>query len=488
MSKAKYENYRYTGEVCQVKTQSVVECRFPGAEMATVLAVQARVVESKCVCADGEVKYDGKLLLGVLYEDGSKRICRAERGAEFYHKASHAEIAPACFAKGEFSVQSVSHRREGASTYVSVVVDARIDIYKQAETEYLSGGEEIVVKKERLPIVQISAVSGETEETDDFSVDGVVDVLLHEEWARATACHAKDGEIEIVGELCYDVCALKEDGELVRYERILPLRTTLPCEESSEEDGVKADLEVRRAEVSIDMSEEDNRAKITFSCGVFADCSLYKKEGVEMGVDAISPCQKLRLHHKKVAGRYLINQKSEEIRVAGTASCQELEEGWSLSCVCLPTVELNPKEGGIEGILEARALVKKEEEGYRSVTLSLPFALECGAKENERVDCVVSGLSVRNFGKETTQLEGTLKLTVYTYSTVEADYVAEVEEGEEIPKKTCAFSVYLPKKGDGVWEVAKKMGVTPEEVTASNPTVEFPVQEGTKIVVYRQKV
>jgi len=96
MSKAKYENYRYTGEVCQVKTQSVVECRFPGAEMATVLAVQARVVESKCVCADGEVKYDGKLLLGVLYEDGSKRICRAERGAEFYHKASHAEIAPAC--------------------------------------------------------------------------------------------------------------------------------------------------------------------------------------------------------------------------------------------------------------------------------------------------------------------------------------------------------------------------------------------------------
>jgi hypothetical protein len=64
-----YQTYRYTKELCLLENQSMVECRFPGAETAAVLAVQARVVESECVCADGEVKYSGKLLLSVVYED-----------------------------------------------------------------------------------------------------------------------------------------------------------------------------------------------------------------------------------------------------------------------------------------------------------------------------------------------------------------------------------------------------------------------------------
>ena len=97
--KAHYETYRYTDELCLLHSQSIVECRLPGSEITSVLAVQATAVPMSAECADGEVRYGGKLLLSVLYEDENGKTCRAERGAEFFHKAEHPSVTPACFAR-----------------------------------------------------------------------------------------------------------------------------------------------------------------------------------------------------------------------------------------------------------------------------------------------------------------------------------------------------------------------------------------------------
>ena len=97
--KPQFETYRYVGEICWLRAQSVVECRLPGSEISGILAVQAEAVPTECSCVDGEVRYGGRLLLSVVYEDGDKNICRAERGAEFFHKAEGKAVSPACFGK-----------------------------------------------------------------------------------------------------------------------------------------------------------------------------------------------------------------------------------------------------------------------------------------------------------------------------------------------------------------------------------------------------
>ena len=64
------ETYRFIGEVVRLKGQSMVECRLPGSEISGILAVEAKAVANESVCTDGEVKYGGKVLLTVVYEDG----------------------------------------------------------------------------------------------------------------------------------------------------------------------------------------------------------------------------------------------------------------------------------------------------------------------------------------------------------------------------------------------------------------------------------
>ena len=90
--KPHFETYRYTTRVCRAGSQSIVECRLPGGEIAGVLAIHARAVPAECVCADGEVRYNGKLFLSVVYEDADRKVCRAERGAEFSHRAENPAV------------------------------------------------------------------------------------------------------------------------------------------------------------------------------------------------------------------------------------------------------------------------------------------------------------------------------------------------------------------------------------------------------------
>ena len=150
----KFETYRYTGEIDCLHSQSMVECRLPGSEIGCILAVQANAVPTECVCADGEVRYGGKLLLCVVYEDVDKKVCRVERGAEFFHKAEGKSVSPACFAKVGLSIDNITRRREGSGLYISVVVGAKTNVYGSKQIEYLVGGKHLEVRGEEISIAK----------------------------------------------------------------------------------------------------------------------------------------------------------------------------------------------------------------------------------------------------------------------------------------------------------------------------------------------
>ena len=188
-----FDTHRYTDELAVLHAQSLVECRLPGSEIGSILAVSAYAVNTECVCADGEVRYSGKLKLCIVYEDGNHKACRAERGAEFYHKAEGGMVTPSCFAKTAFHIDNVTHRREGSGLYISVVVGATTHVFGGKQMEYLVGGENIALKKKTVSVCKTVCVSGETEGEDEFETDDFLEVF----------CRAAKN-IEVVGQF-YDI-------------------------------------------------------------------------------------------------------------------------------------------------------------------------------------------------------------------------------------------------------------------------------------------
>ena len=190
---AEFDTHRFVGETCRLRGQSIVECRLPGSEIGEILAVQATAIATDCGCADGEVRYGGKVVVSIVYEDLDKRICRAERGAEFFHKAEGGAVTPACFAKAALSAENISWRREGSGLYISVIVDADLAVYGGKQMEYFTGGEGILIQMQRQTVRKTVCVSGDTEGEDEFDADYVGDILMHSEKALATRVTATDG-------------------------------------------------------------------------------------------------------------------------------------------------------------------------------------------------------------------------------------------------------------------------------------------------------
>ncbi len=490
--KAQYDTYRYTGEICRLQSQSIVECRLPGSEIGTILAVQAHAVPTECVCADGEVRYSGKLLLCIVYEDGDRKICRAERGAEFYHKAENGLVTPACFAKTAFTIENITNRREGSGLYISVIVGANSCVYGSKQMEYLVGGEKVVVRKGQTTLCKTVCVSGETEAEDEFDADYVGDILLHAENAVVTRVGVSAGQLDIDGELALNVCVLKGDDSVCSYERLIPFSMQIPCEEAFGQVTASARVRVKSARLTAGVDEEKGKSKIVLSYCLAADCFLSRCEELTVADDAFSTTNEMTLKRVKDKGRYLTNQIKVTERVSGVAMLSPAVDGeYALEAAVLPRAEIVCKKGErgneAEGVVSAVVLLKAPDGGRKSCLISLPvvFPIENAGGDME-ADCIVCGLNIRRKKDGEAEAEATLKICLRAYEEKEWSYISEAVVGELFEKNEAAVSVFVPRAGEDLWEVAKRLSRDPEELQKSNPDLQFPISDGERIFVYRQ--
>ncbi len=490
--KPQFETYRYTGEICVLQSQSIVECRLPGSEIGSILAVQATASPVDCACADGEARYNGKLFLCVVYEDADGKICRAERGAEFFHKAEGGAVTPACFAKAALVVENVSYRREGSGVYLSAIVGAKIGVYGSKQLEYFCGGEELLTKKGKIELAKTLCVSGETEAEDEFETDYVGDILLHAESAIAHRVEVGAGQIDLEGELLLSVCALGKENDVCSYERLLPFRLQIPCEDAFGSVAASARVRVLDARLTAGVDEEKGRSKVLFSYRLAADCFLHEKQEIEVVEDAFSCASEIFMKKQNDGGRYLTNTVKCVERIDGGAVLSgAVETDYALEAALMPRGEIVCKqsERGVEaeGIVTAELLLKAADGGRKTRTLSLPFAFPVPVSgEQFEAECIVCGLNVRRRKDGETEAEATVKAVVRAYAEKEWQYVAEVKTGEAYKENDAAFSVYVPAEGEDLWQVAKRLRRDPEELAKSNPELKFPAPADERIFVYRQ--
>ena len=486
------ETYRFIGEVGRLKGQSMVECRLPGSEISSVLAVEAKAVANESVCADGEVKYGGKVVLTVVYEDGEKKVCRAERGIEFFHKAEGKEVTPACFAKTALCAENIAWRREGSGLYFSIIVGAEILVYGGKQMEYLLGGDGMICKTAPITIHKSVCVTAETEGEDEFDSDYVGDVLLHSERAIVYRAEAKNGQIEVEGEIAVNICVLTADEKVCSYERLTPFRAQVPCDEGFGDVTASARAQVKSAHLSVGADEEKGKSRIVFSYALAVDCFAYIKEEIEVLQDGYCVAAPLTVKKGNGGGRYLMNTQKHVERLSGVAALSPAVEGEILlQAAVLPRAEITCKktEKGFEaeGVAQAEIIFASADGSKRRAALSLPFSFPVdGEGDFVETEVLLCALNVRRKRSGEMEVDGVLKLCLHSYQSVEWEYISEMVEGEAYPIEESGFSVFLPGAGADLWTVAKRLRCTPEALEKSNPDLKFPLGEKDKIYVYRQ--
>ena len=487
MIKTQTETFRGYGKLFGMTAQTAVECRFPEAE--TVLSAHATADLAGAEAGNGEVRYFGRTLFSIVYEDADRRVCRAEKGVEFSATVKDERVAPAQTVCAHLAVENVSARREGASIFVTALLGADIALFGERTFDYLSGGD-LIVRRENVTVYVSRPVSGATEIEDDFEVERIGDILQHAETVHITSVACGAGEVRAEGEVFLGILAMRGE-EPASFERLIPFRIDIPTEASQPGCRAQVRVSVTQAALAADADEERGVCRVRATLSLRARAIVCEEVAVDGVTDAFSRTNRVTLGYSESGSDGTGETVQLTERVSGRAALSAgIDFSDTLQAVTLQRAEANLVRGEngmrAEGVALATLLVRASDGSRRGIEMSLPFSVPVQA-ENADVDVIACGMSARQKEEGSIDAEATLKFTLTERLHSEAKLVSGAEEGESVPENDCAVSVYVPRAGDGLWELAKRLNKSPEEVTESNPDLEFPIREGQRVVIYRKK-
>ncbi len=485
---AQYSSESYVKMIASLRSQSVVECRFSADGIGEMLAVGVQVACTGCEVTSGRLNYSGRLVCTAVYADGQK-LCRAQKGAEFSHFVDDERLAPAQTARCMLSCERATVRRDGSNFVISAVICAECEVFGAAERTMLTSAEGSVLRREALKFATAVTFSGSCEVEDSFEAAGVGDILMHSANAVITDCRCGGGGIEVSGEIFLSMLAVRGE-EPVALDRTIPFTAEILCDEAIDRCNADCAAQVSEALVSAKVDEERGRCQINFA----ADLALYgcflqieEKEAVTDGFiksggeqltfaeEEVPAYGDIRVYSERVNGACAVKAPIDYTCAFRATACAAAECTYS------------PDSCMLEGAVTA-ALIYSQGGELKSTGITLPFSLKLnGLSGSARIEAAVSGVSVRQRTEGECEAEATVRIVASPKTGSTVRYLCDMAEGEGAPNKEHAIQVLIPTAGQSLWDTAKLLRRTPEEVANDCGGVQFPLRGTERIVIYTPK-
>lgn len=483
--KAEYQNSVKSVHKKTLESQSVIEIRF--SDMGEITSLSTQVWQSSLEISSGRVNYGGRVVLSVAYVGDSGAICRMQKGGEFAHFIDDEILVPSMSGQCSLKVKKTTLRREGSICIVSVVISSEISIFAREERKVITSLDGAFVKTEKVNFYDNIPFSGEIELEDEFDcVAG--DILITQAKPIVISSTARGGFVEIEGEIYLNILAVR-DNQPISFDRIIPFKAETTCEESDSGSTSTAFAEIKDLSIDAKVVEEKE------SCDAFltATLSIYgclsKMQEVEIITDAFSASNELECAFIEENFLKGADIKVYSERVSGQCSVKaKVDYTCAFKACVLPEVDFSPTEQGIGGAITATLIFEQNGELVSSeITLPFEVALSGTVAEKSEICVAVSGISIRQREEGECECQALLKICSKSMESVCVRYPIEVNEGKKIDGETAAISVCMPEKDATIFEIGKRLKVSPDEILKTNPDLKFPLSDDDRIIIYRTK-
>lgn len=484
---AQRQSGTYLKQVAYLSTQSLVEIKFSGQEIGEVVAVYPQVSLSNLEISSGRANYGGRMICTVVYTDGDGKLCRVQKGAEFSHYIDDERLAPAQRGECVLKCERCQLKREGSSYVVAVVAGAEISVFDNSQRSFITSIEGANCKTENGKLYSLVNFSGESDVEDDFECSAS-DVLVPSANVCVTGCAVKTGLVEVSGEIYLSLLAVRE-GSPVCLDRTVPFKCELSCDEALFSRRAFCKAEIASVNINCKVNENNGKCNISFDSTLAFNGHFYEEEEVSFVEDAFSEECDLGLSYaeERVFADGDIKNYSERVQ-GPCATKAKLDYTCAFLATALPSAEFERTKGGIDGSVTATLLYEQGGE-IHSTEVNMPFSVTlAGLSEDcKNIGVCVLGVSLRQRAEGECEGEAVLKITASDgeYRTIR--YLTEANAGEARTPSDSAISVYITQPGDGLWETAKRLCVSPESIQSSNPELAFPLTGKERIIIYRPK-
>ena len=485
-------------------TQSVVECKLPTTdEVKKILCANAKVYISNSEIDNKNVDFSGCVGFQVIYTNQDSTVQSVDYTAEFRDKFQTSEDLSGVIPVVSTAVVDINTVVANGEVKVVAIIETIIDgIYNQDITVLTNvTGDMVFVRKEEFDYRNYVGTAYEKFETsNDVEIkDGVDRVLSVCPSVTIDSVAPNERYLTVMGQVNLDICYLSDNGVLRTTQASYDFSQEIAQDSLTENSDIQSTMQIAICDVKITTSVDINNAIVNVLIPLVYTGYIYNNNSLEIVADVFSTETYTNLTIESVKHIRPFESVEFDDKITGSVTLDDsapfIDELLGTCCnnVVLANTSFVDGYFTVEGVAHTTALyLNKEFNTVNSVEIEMPFSsstsLDYPLETNALVQLSLGEVSARaRRGKE---IEVTANLEIYSdfYLNEEDAVINNIAAEDEIPEDECALSIYFAKDGDTVWDIAKEMRVSPETVLAQNPNLAEPIQMGTRVAIYRQRM
>lgn len=488
MSNLQFQNVTYFTKQFIGKMQTTVNVRISvKREIAEVLSVGSESAIISYEPTNGSASFYGKTHIKFLYDDGTGLVSsnyNADFTADVQSELLNTE------SKLIFDVVTVDTKVDtNANTaMLTILLEISVFGYLPNSVDCLVGGENVFARKQTIPFLQGVETSQISFVVDEelTATEPIEGVLLAESGVCLSDYHFADGVLHVKG-IATVRLTYTSDGTIYTdslpfdFEREVDISPIVP-------NNLQMLVSIRSTKVRLDITQEGNKvflADIT--------CNLQLEDSTVNDLETITDCYGADCDFSLVRQPITTTLPLPTVCVERTFSTNLPKEGDKKlqTAVNVSAVVTKCSAGAgcfvVDGIVYATAIYNGEQR--ESEVLEIPFSQKVDAPDVD-VDCTIfANAVVTNFAlQDDDVLVANVTLCIRANCSRDVTYQV-VTSAETVPfDKTNlpALEIFLAHKGETLWELAKNLHMSTDDIMSTNSQLTDPLSEDARIVVFNK--
>ncbi len=502
-----YEKVLASTRVKGGTTQSVIECKLPYTDdkkVGKVLCANAKAYITSSELVGRDVNYNGFVSFQVIYATPDGEVVGMDYTAEFKDKyvldSEYGVATPVV----STAVVDTNSMVTGGDVKVVAIVETDVDVIVTTDTNVLTGfgGNDVFSKRSTIRYNTYAGMAYD-------KIEGLYDVQIKDSVSRVlSVCQSAfvdsvvpyNNYLKLKGGINLDICYLT-DGEnptIRTMQTQVDIDGEVALEGIKEGSTIQSELSVASDDIKITTSIDTDNAVVNLVIPVIYRGYVFNSNEMEVVSDLFSITNYTNTTTESLMTFDSYPSISGQEKLSGSVSLDDtapfIDELLGTCCNHVVMASSNVVDGAlvVEGVAHTTVLyLNKELNNVNSVEVEMPFSFTLDGYEgdvNSITHLALGDITAKSRRGKEIDVNGVL----YIFSDFYADHseavITKVELEDEVPESECALSIYIAKAGDTIWDIAKEMWVSPDMILEQNPQLPLPIAEGSKIVIYRQKL
>ncbi len=467
-------------------------------EIVKVLSVSSEASILHNELLDREGHFAGKLTTKVVFLDAQNECHSIEGETEFTAKSASDLISATSFGCAKVNVDSTDI--ESVSSHEIIVSNAliiKLKLINKESTELVTNGsEDVLVEKEAMILPSITC-----EDKQIFEVEFELSQKLKNEKILSHKVSSVVKNIKTIhngfcinGQVFASVlaCGSEPNDTKVIFDNA-DFNEEIVCSEVNESSKIDANLSI------LNSSVYENEGNIRIKLSVLACYNVNNTTELMVAKDAFSLTHEtnLNISSQSVSRFFGMINASEEISGNAMVGSDNYEirkvVGSMPKNLTIANKYVQNERLFIEGIASFTSVYVGVEDDVNSVDIELPFSFNVNANgvNNDDVifvNVIAGDVSSKLRKSNEIEISASLLITASVYKDETIAFVSDVEIREEKPECENALTLYIVKQGETLFDIAKKLSVTVDQIMEQNEGVTNALEEGMQIIIYKQKI